>query len=70
MRGSDWGGFPGGKASCDGKALDAKTSKTWRTLACHAGALVGVALAYFIVAKLGFRFALINPSVKIGRAHV
>src|SRR6185437_9486520 len=50
IRGSDLIRFPAGKPF-------------WGPRARHVGALAGVALAYFVVAKLGFRFALINPSV-------
>jgi hypothetical protein len=39
-----------------------KASRDWRGLARYAAQLAGVALAYFVLAKLGLRLASVNPS--------
>lgn len=39
-----------------------ETHPAWRAQARYAGTILAVALAYFVVAKLGLQLASINPS--------
>jgi PAS domain S-box-containing protein len=41
---------------------DAESGSAWRARARQAGTILAIALAYFVVAKLGLRLASINPS--------